>query len=131
MIPARHLGRWIEPWYVAYAILGALASGSAVILIPLAVFSRGGSVTQTGAAIAAQNVGALFAPFWGWASDRFKDYRPIFFGGFLLIGAGFVSFALIKPSSSLLLQSHETTTAQGWFAIASILHVTVRYLNYC
>jgi len=33
VIPVRHLGRWIEPWYVAYAILGALASGSAVILI--------------------------------------------------------------------------------------------------
>jgi MFS family permease len=50
-------------------------------------------------AIAAQNVGALFAPFWGWVSDRFKDYRPIFFGGFLLIGAGFLSFALIKNPS--------------------------------
>jgi hypothetical protein len=71
VIPTRHLGRWIEPWYVAYAILGALAFGSAVILIPLAVISRGGSATQIGAAIAAQNVGALFAPFWGWASDRF------------------------------------------------------------
>jgi Major Facilitator Superfamily len=94
VIPSRHLGRWIEPWYVAYAILGALASGSAVILIPLAVISRGGSATQVGAAIAALNVGALFAPFWGWLSDRFKNYRPIFFGGFLLIGAGFLSFAL-------------------------------------
>ena len=102
VIPAGQLRRWIEPWYVAYAILGALASGSAVILIPLAVTSRGGSATQIGAAIAAQNVGALFAPFWGWASDRFKDYRPIFFGGFLLIGAGFVSFALIKDAKILL-----------------------------
>ena len=102
VIPSRHLGRWIEPWYVAYAILGALASGSAVILIPLAVMSRGGSATQIGAAIAAQNVGALFAPFWGWASDRFKDYRPIFFGGFLLIGAGFLSFALLKDAKILL-----------------------------
>jgi MFS family permease len=103
VIPARHLGRWIEPWYVAYAILGALASGSAVILIPLAVMSRGGSAAQIGAAIAAQNIGALFAPFWGWASDRFKDYRPIFFGGFLLIGGGFLSFALIKDAKILLL----------------------------
>jgi DHA1 family tetracycline resistance protein-like MFS transporter len=102
VIPNRHLGRWIEPWYVAYAILGALASGSAVILIPLAVISRGGSATQIGAAIAAQNVGALFAPFWGWLSDRFKDYRPIFFGGFLLIGAGFLVFALTANASICL-----------------------------
>ena len=102
VIPSRHLGRWIEPWYVAYAILGALASGSAVILIPLAVTARGGSATQIGAAIAAQNLGALFAPFWGWLSDRFKDYRPIFFGGFLLIGAGFLAFALTANASICL-----------------------------
>jgi MFS transporter, DHA1 family, tetracycline resistance protein len=102
VIPGRHLGRWIEPWYLAYAILGALASGSAVILIPLAVVGRGGSATQVGAAIAALNVGALFAPFWGWLSDRFKDYRPIFFGGFLLIGAGFLSFALTANASMCL-----------------------------
>jgi DHA1 family tetracycline resistance protein-like MFS transporter len=102
VIPSLHLGRWIEPWYVAYAILGALASGSAVILIPLSVIGRGGSATQVGAAIAALNVGALFAPFWGWLSDRFKDYRPIFFGGFLLIGAGFLSFALIGTASICL-----------------------------
>jgi len=102
VIPSRHLGRWIEPWYVAYTILGSLASGSAVILIPLAVIGRGGSATQIGAAIAAQNVGALFAPFWGWLSDRFKDYRPIFFGGFLLIGAGFLAFALTENASICL-----------------------------
>jgi hypothetical protein len=35
--------RWIEPWYLAYAILGALASGLAVILIPLVVTNSGGS----------------------------------------------------------------------------------------
>jgi hypothetical protein len=56
---------WIEPWYLAYAILGALASGLAAILIPLVVTNSGGSPTQIGAAIAAQNVGALFAPILG------------------------------------------------------------------
>jgi hypothetical protein len=35
--------RWIEPWYLAYAILGALASGLAVILIPVVVTNSGGS----------------------------------------------------------------------------------------
>src|ERR1700684_3236048 len=105
VIPNRHLDRWIEPWYVAYAILRALASGPAVILIPLAGIARGGSATQIGATIAAQNVGALFAPFWGWLSDRFKDYRPIFFGGFLLIGAGFLGFALTENASIGLLSA--------------------------
>ena len=57
--------RWIEPWYGAYAILGALASGLAVISIPLVITAGGGSATVIGSTIAAQNIGALFAPFWG------------------------------------------------------------------
>ena len=40
--------RWIEPWYLAYAILGALASGLAVILIPLVVTNSGGSSVRFG-----------------------------------------------------------------------------------
>ena len=95
VIPTGNLRRWIEPWYIAYAILGVL-SGAAAILIPLAIANAGGSATQIGAAIAALNVGALFARFWGWISDRSKSYRSIFFSGFLLIADGFVSFALFK-----------------------------------
>ena len=41
--PVHH---WIEPWYLAYAILGALASGLAAILIPLVVTNSGGSSTM-------------------------------------------------------------------------------------
>jgi MFS family permease len=71
--PVHH---WIEPWYLAYAILGALASGLAAILIPLVVTNSGGSSTQLGAAIAALNFGALFAPIWGWAADRSLAIAP-------------------------------------------------------
>jgi MFS family permease len=90
VIPTERPRRWIEPWYIAYAILGALASGAAAILLPLVVSTNGGSATQIGTAIAAQNVGALFAPLWGWISDRSKSYRKVFFGGFLLLAAGFL-----------------------------------------
>ena len=102
VIPLRGGTRWIEPWYVAYAILGALVAGAAVILIPLAVVNNGGSATQIGTAIAAQNFGALFAPAWGWFSDRFKDYRPVFFGGFLLIAGGFLLLALVPSAGAWL-----------------------------
>jgi DHA1 family tetracycline resistance protein-like MFS transporter len=95
VIPTGNVLRWIEPWYVAYAILGALASGAAVILIPLMVVERGGTPIQIGVAIAAQNCGAFSAPLWGWICDRSKAYRFVFFGGFLLIAAGFTGFALI------------------------------------
>ncbi len=96
VIPTSNLRRWIEPWYISYAILGALASGVALILIPIVVIDNGGSATQIGTAIAAQNFGALFAPFWGWLSDRFKDYRTVFFTGFILIGVGFLLFAFFN-----------------------------------
>jgi MFS family permease len=92
VIPTRGPGRWIEPWYGAYAILGALASGLAAILIPLVVTKDGGTSTEIGTAIAAQNIGALSAPLWGEMADRSRDYRTIFFGGFLLIGLGFLAF---------------------------------------
>ena len=94
---------WIEPWYLSYAILGALASGLAAILIPLVVTKSGGSPTQIGAAIAAQNVGALFAPIWGWAADRSLAYRAIFFNGFMLVGAGFLGLAVMHGIGAWLI----------------------------
>ena len=97
--------RWVEPWYLSYAILGALASGLAVILIPLVVTRFGGTATHVGAAIAAQNVGALFAPLWGWSADRTHAYRGIFFGGFVLIAFGFLGFTLVHDTSAWLLSA--------------------------
>ena len=88
--------RWIEPWYGAYAILGALASGFAVLLIPLVINKVGGSATAIGTAIASQNIGAMSAPIWGELADRRRAYRAIFFIGFLLIALGFVGFSLLS-----------------------------------
>jgi MFS family permease len=87
--------RWIEPWYGAYAILGALASGLAVIAIPMVVIGDGGNATEIGTAIAAQNIGALFAPVWGAVADKTKYYRFIFFTGFILIGLGFLDLSAL------------------------------------
>ena len=101
--PVHH---WIEPWYLAYAILGALASGLAAILIPLVVTNSGGSSTQLGAAIAALNVGALFAPIWGWAADRSLAYRAIFLSGFLLIAAGFLGFTVMHGFGAWLISAY-------------------------
>ncbi len=103
VIPTRGpVGRWIEPWYVAYAILGALASGIAAILIPLMVNTHGGSSTEIGSAIAAQNIGALAAPLWGSLADRSKAYRGIFFIGFMIIGLGFLAFTLFQGAEAWL-----------------------------
>jgi MFS family permease len=90
-----NIRQWIEPWYGAYAILGALASGLAVISIPLVVITSGGSATEIGTTIAAQNIGALFAPFWGTVADRTRAHRTVFFLGFILIGLGFLGLSVL------------------------------------
>jgi MFS family permease len=97
--------RWIEPWYLSYAILGALASGLAVILIPLVVTNSGGAATHIGVVVAAQNVGALFAPMWGWIADRLRAYRAIFFSGFVLLAFGFLGFTLVPGMGAWLLSA--------------------------
>ncbi len=85
--------RWIEPWYVAYGILGALASGFAALLIALVIAGSGGSAAEIGGAVAMQNIGALFAPAWGSLADRTKAYRMILFAEFIILGVGFICFS--------------------------------------
>jgi DHA1 family tetracycline resistance protein-like MFS transporter len=64
-----------------------------VISIPLVITAGGGSATEIGSTIAAQNIGALFAPFWGTVSDRTRAYRTVFFLGFILIALGFAGLS--------------------------------------
>ena len=64
-----------------------------------------GAATHIGAAIAAQNVGALFAPLWGWIADRSRAYRGISFGGFVLLALGFLGFTLGHGMSAWLLSA--------------------------
>ena len=35
--------RWVEPWYMAYALLGASAEGVVPLLLPLAVYRSSGT----------------------------------------------------------------------------------------
>jgi hypothetical protein len=91
--------KWIAPWYGAYAILGALALGFAVLLIPLVIVKAGGSATAIGAAIAAQIIGAASAPIWGELADRTRAYRAIFFNGFVILALGFVGSAYCPVSA--------------------------------
>jgi MFS family permease len=86
--------RWVRPWYIAYAILGALASGLEVILLPAAVARGGGTPGQIGLVVAMMNVGVLASPFWGMLAERLRLHLVVFFAGFLLAGLGFLGFAL-------------------------------------
>ena len=50
--PVRAWRQWIEPWYLVYALLGAVAAGLIPVLLPL-IASKDGSAAQVGLVVAA------------------------------------------------------------------------------
>jgi DHA1 family tetracycline resistance protein-like MFS transporter len=83
--------RWVEPWYLGYALLGASAAGLAPILLPLMV-SKTGNAAQVGLVMAAFSLGGLAAPLWGVLADRYRLHRPLMASGLLAVAAGAAVF---------------------------------------
>ena len=83
--------RWVEPWYLAYALSGATTSGMALILLPLVV-SRTSGASHIGLVMAAFNLGGLTAPLWGSLADRHRLHRWMLFGGLLMTTIGLAAF---------------------------------------
>lgn len=67
--------RWVEPWYLSYAILGCTMGGMFPILIPLLALKHFSSACQVGLVMAAFNLGGLMAPIWGSIADRYGIHR--------------------------------------------------------
>jgi len=83
--------RWIEPWYIAYALLGISAAGIAPILLPLAV-NKGSNASSVGLVMAALSLGGLTAPLWGGLADRNRLHRWLLAGGLLAAALGLLFF---------------------------------------
>jgi hypothetical protein len=56
--------KWVESWYISYALLGLSAAGLVPILLPLFI-GRTKGATGIGFVVAAFNLGGLTAPIWG------------------------------------------------------------------
>jgi DHA1 family tetracycline resistance protein-like MFS transporter len=82
-----HWQDWIEPWYLAYALMGMAVAGLAPVLIPLVVGEASGSV-QVGWVMAVISLGGLTAPIWGGLADRYRLHRWLLAGGLLLTAVG-------------------------------------------
>jgi MFS family permease len=91
----QHWRRWVEPWYVVYALLGITMSGAAPLLLPLAV-SRVGNAADIGLVMAALSLGGLTAPLWGRLADDFRLHRFLLTGGLLVTAVALASFALVS-----------------------------------
>ena len=83
--------RWVEPWYISYALLGVAIAGVAPILLPLTVI-RIGSAAEVGLVMAAFSVGGLTAPLWGSLADRYRLHRWILSLGLAVAAAGLIVF---------------------------------------
>jgi DHA1 family tetracycline resistance protein-like MFS transporter len=91
--PSHHAWRrWVEPWYLAYALQGATVAGLTSILLPLAV-SQTGSAAHIGLVMAALSIGGLTAPLWGGLADRYRLHRWLLVGGLLVAAGGLAAFA--------------------------------------
>jgi len=102
--PQQAWRRWVEPWYMAYALLGATGAGLTPILLPLSV-SRTGRATHIGLVMAAVSLGGLTAPIWGGLADRYRLHRWLLAGGLLVTAGGLAMFPF-------------TAQPGVWFALA-------------
>jgi DHA1 family tetracycline resistance protein-like MFS transporter len=96
--------RWVEPWYLAYALQGATVAGLTPILLPLAV-SHTGSAAHIGLVMAAVSLGGMTAPLWGGLADRYRLHRWLLAGGLLVTAGGLAAFPF-------------TTQPAVWFGLA-------------
>lgn len=87
--------KWVESWYISYALLGFSAAGLIPLLLPLVV-SRTSGAADIGLVMAAFSLGGLTAPVWGGIADRFRLHRQLLIGGLLgtALGATVFPFTL-------------------------------------
>ena len=90
--------KWIETWYVSYALLGLSAAGLLPLLLPLFV-GRTSGAAHIGLVMAAFSLGGLTSPLWGGIADRFRLHRWLLRGGLVCtaVGAVFFPFSLSFP----------------------------------
>ena len=85
--------KWVESWYISYALLGLSAAGLIPILLPLLV-GRTSGAADIGFVMAAFSLGGLTAPLWGWLADRYRWHQRLLVRGLLGTALGAIVFPL-------------------------------------
>ncbi len=94
--------RYIEKWYWGFLLQGAIVLGLAPILIPLIVGGKKGAV-EAGFVVAAFYLGQLAAPLLGELADRFRLYKVIYLGSYIVMGVSVLGFVLAEHTMVWLL----------------------------
>ena len=107
--PTERLGkrRWVEAWYLSYAILGCTMGGMFPILIPLLALKRFSSACHVGLIMAAFNLGGLMAPILGSVADRYRIHRGLLTSGLIITAIALAALSF-------------TNTFSFWLALALI-----------
>lgn len=116
------IGR-VAPWYLAYLILGLLTSGMLPFLLPLMVAGTSHQIGTVAYVTGAYNLGLLPAPIFGVAAERRRLYRPIFFGGFVVLALTFAAFPFVGSLVPWFLISLMMGVAAGAAATVATLFV--------
>ncbi len=117
--------RWVEPWYLAFALQGMVIAGMLPILIPLTV-SQSGAVAEVGLVMAALNLGGLTSPVWGTLADRFRVHRILLIGGLIISAASLAAFAIaIHPGQWIVLALLAGLGAAGTATVANLFIVEI------
>ena len=104
--------RWIEPWYLAYALLGAAVGGVVPMAVPLTVH-RTGSLAAIGLVMAAYGTGlAVYAPAGRW-SERYGPARVVH----AALGVRFLAFGVLWSVSLTSWGHHRWLALLGYLAV--------------
>ena len=88
--------KWVESWYISYALLGAAAAGILPILLPVVVAQTSGA-SQIGLVMAAFSFGGLTAPVWGRLADARRLHKVLLAGGLACTAAASAAFPFTRP----------------------------------
>ena len=117
--PIGRLGkrRWVEPWYLSYAILGCTMGGMFPILIPLLALKRFSSACHVGLIMAAFNLGGLMAPIWGSVADRYRIHRVLLCSSLIIVAISLAALSFTNIFCAVLATACVTGSAVGgWLA---------------
>ncbi len=113
----------VAPWYVAYLILGLLTSGMLPFLLPLMIGATAGQLGTVAYVTGAYNLGLLAAPLFGKLAEQQRLYRPVFFGGFVMLGLAFAAFPLVAGLAAWFLLALLIGLAAGAAATVATLFI--------
>ncbi len=112
---ARRFRQLVEPWYLAYGLVGAATGGVAPIVLPLVV-DDAGDPSHVGLVVAAIGLGGLSAAYWGNLADRRRWHRVVFTGSALAGALALAAFAA-------------TTSVPMWIVLALVVGIAQSATN--